>query len=139
MTGYCVRIAARSIGRDAKVAEVVATLRRQGIGALVVVNEDDGVVGIISERDVLRGLADQGAAVLDRTVDTLMTSAVITCKPEDRANAVMAMMSNRRVRHMPVVVDGKLTGIVSIGDIVKKRLDEVQMEADAMRDFIATA
>ena len=121
---------------DAKVGDAVARMRRQGVGAVVITTDKGGVVGMISERDVLRGLADQGPAVLDRTVGALMTSNPVTCKPEDRANAVMAMMSNRRIRHVPVVVDGKLAGI---GGTVKKRLDQVQMEAGAMRDFIATA
>ena len=127
-----------TITRDTKVAEVIALLRRHSIGALVV-TEDDRVAGVISEHDVLRGLADHGVAALEQTVEGLMNKSPVTCRPGDPASAVMALMSERRTRHVPVVVDGKLAGIVSIGDIVKKRLDEVQSEADAMRDFIATA
>ena len=94
--------------------------------------------GIVSERDILRALADHGAEILDREVSEFMTAGVFTCSPEDRVNDLMAIMTERRIRHLPVTVDGELTGIVTIGDLVKHRLDEIEREADALRSYISS-
>ena len=116
--------------------EVMVMLRRHGVGALVISDDEEHVVGIISERDLVRHLADQGPSAFEQPVAEVMTRDVLTCQPRDRASAVMAKMSERRVRHMPVIEDGKLAGMVSLGDVVKRRIDEIQAETDAMRDFI---
>lgn len=128
-----------TIRSDATIADAVETLRRDGIGALVVSNDGRGVDGILSERDIVAALADDGASLLARPVAEVMTGAVLTCEPQDTVAELMAEMTNRRIRHFPVVADGRLCGIVSIGDVVKSRLDEIEFEANSMRSFIAGA
>ncbi len=122
---------------DAKIAEVVRELKDERIGALVVSEDNIEVLGIISERDILRGLADHGLDLLDMRVDKLMTREVFTCAPTDRTSILMAQMTDRRIRHLPVIENGALCGIVSIGDVVKVRLDEIESEANALRDYIS--
>lgn len=122
---------------DARVADVIDALEANDVGALVVSGDGRQIDGIISERDVVRGLQRFGAKVLDHTVSELMTGEVLTCTADDRIAGVMALMDARRIRHVPVVDSDELAGIVSIRDIIKLRLDEVQAEADAMRDYIA--
>ena len=124
---------------DAKIAEVVRKLKDGRIGALVVSEDDRKVLGIISERDIVRGLADHGPDLLDMRVDELMTRDVLTCAPTDRTSKLMAKMTGRRIRHLPVTDGGALCGIVSIGDVVKIRLDEIESEASALRDYVAGA
>jgi CBS domain-containing protein len=120
------------------VADAVAMLRDRGVGALVVTHPGSGrPEGIFSERDVVRGLAEHGAALLSMTVDEHMASPVVTCSLEDTEREVLAMMTERRFRHLPVVEDGVLCGIVSIGDVVKARIDGIVAEADALRAYIA--
>jgi CBS domain-containing protein len=126
-----------TITPDATVARAVRELKTRGIGALVVSQDGTSVAGILSERDIVHALAEQGAALLDMKVDTLMTRRVVTCAPEDTVSELMARMTERRFRHLPVLRDGILIGIVSIGDLVKNRIDEVQFEADSLRSFIA--
>ena len=126
-----------TIRSDATIADAVEALRRHGIGALVVSNDGDGVDGILSERDVVASLADDGAMLLSRPVAEVMTRAVLTCEPQDTVAELMAEMTNRRIRHFPVVENGKLCGIISIGDVVKSRLDEMEFEASSLRSFIA--
>ncbi|WCL53537.1 CBS domain-containing protein [Gimibacter soli] len=121
-----------------KVSEVSKVFGERRIGAVPVMDKGR-LVGIVSERDVVRGLAIRGAAVLDDAVDTLMTRSVATCTGEATLNELMEMMTERRIRHVPVVEDGKLIGIVSVGDVVKERLQETQQEADALKEYIATA
>ena len=128
-----------AIAPTATVEEAVSRLKQAGIGALVVSGDGRRVEGIISERDVVRGLADHGHGVYDRPVRQLMTTEVFTCSPDDSTTAVMAAMTERRFRHVPVVENGELCGIISVGDILKKRVDEVQTEANALRQYIATA
>ena len=118
------------------IAAAVAALAGRMIGALVVIDEDGALVGIVSERDIVRGLAEQGAAFLDCLVETCMASPVETCAPGDSDREILALMTDRRFRHLPVVEDGRLIGIVSIGDVVKSRIDGVMAEADALRDYI---
>lgn len=124
---------------DAKVGAAVALLRRHGIGALVVSGDGAAIDGILSERDVVHALADQGDRTLGLEVAQLMSRRVVTCKLGDTVADLMALMTERRIRHLPVVERGKLAGMISIGDVVKTRLDEVESEATSMREFIAGA
>jgi len=126
-----------TIRPDARIAEAVRMLRVKGIGAIVVSEDGRHVDGILSERDVVHALADGGGPVLERPVSGLMTAQVVTCAPDDRIENLMALMTQRRIRHLPVLRDGELYGIVSIGDVVKNRLDEVEYEASSLRSFIA--
>ena len=123
---------------DATIATVARELTRQGIGALVVSENGASVLGMIGERDIVHGLAEHGARLLDMRVAQLMTRAVITCVPDDSITRVMAQMTRHRVRQIPVVEGGRLQGIVSIGDVVKHRLDELETEANVLREaFLA--
>ena len=124
--------------RDMKVAEAVAILSERKIGALPVV-DGDAVVGVFSERDVIICLAREGAGVLETTVDRLMTSPAITVERDTTVLASLSLMTSRRIRHLPVVEGGRLVGIVSIGDLVKHRLDKIEAEAEAMRSYIQSA
>jgi CBS domain-containing protein len=121
------------------VGTVVDMLIARNIGALVVSENGESVDGIISERDIVHGLAVRGAELLSLKVTEVMTRPVVTCDPADSVDQLMAEMTNRRIRHFPVVQDGRLCGIVSIGDVVKSRLDEVEYEARSLRSFIAGA
>jgi CBS domain-containing protein len=121
------------------IGAAVGELISRNIGALVVSEDGESVDGIISERDIVHALADHGADLLSRSVGEVMTRRVITCDPSDSVEKLMAEMTNRRIRHFPVVQDGRLCGIVSIGDVVKNRLDEVEYEARSLRSFIAGA
>lgn len=129
-------------GSAVKTVEATATIRAfaqalkdEGVGAMVVKSAAGSVAGIISERDLARGLAQYGADMAALPVSALMTATVITCAPEDTVATVAKVMTQRRIRHLPVVVDGKLSGLISIGDVLKSRLDEVQLEANVLRDF----
>jgi CBS domain-containing protein len=128
-----------TIRPDATVAAAVDLLKRERIGAVVVSEDGERVDGILSERDIVIALAEHGEDLLSRPVDQIMTRTVITCDPGDSVGKLMAEMTNRRIRHFPVVADGRLCGIVSIGDLVKNRLDEVEFEANSLRSFIAGA
>ncbi len=131
--------AVAKISPQATIREAAALLRRERIGALVVSGDGAKVEGILSERDIVHGLADRGGALLDAGVEELMTRRVFTCTPRDSVADLMAMMTDRRIRHIPVLRDGALAGIVSIGDIVKQRLDEMEYETSSLRSFIAGA
>ncbi len=120
----------------ASVETALHRLSLDNIGALVVSDRDLIPEGIVSERDIVRALSAHGAEALRMEVKDVMTKNVRTCPPSARLEDVMATMTNRRFRHMPVVVDGKLAGIVSIGDIVKHRLDELELEAGVLRDRV---
>ncbi|NHN55547.1 CBS domain-containing protein [Calidifontibacter sp. DB0510] len=128
-----------TIRSDASVGELVALLAQHRIGAVVVVDEQDSgaIAGIVSERDVVRGLGEDARALLDRPVGQLMTTTVHTCAPSDEIHTLAALMTERRVRHVPVVEDGRLQAIVSIGDVVKFRLQELQTERDHLQDYIS--
>jgi CBS domain-containing protein len=117
--------------------EVAQRLAQRRIGVLVVVGASDGIEGIISERDIIRALSEAGADCLQRPVGEAMTRQVVTCRETDTLNEVMAMMTQRHFRHLPVVTDGKLVGIISIGDVVKHHVAVIEMEATAMRTYIA--
>ena len=126
---------------EASVSTVVHRLVLERIGALVVSEDGRHIAGVITESDIVRALAADGAAAAasGRRVAELMTRNVATCTPEDTVKRVMAEMTRRRVRHLPVVEDGGLAGIVSIGDVVKSRLEEVELEADVLRDAYIAA
>jgi CBS domain-containing protein len=128
-----------TVAPDATITAAVDLLRKKGIGALVVSRDGGDVAGILSERDVVHALAERGAKTLDLPVSALMTPHVYTCKPDDTVAELMAMMTARRIRHLPVVENGRLAGIVSIGDVVKYRVDEVEEEASSLRQFITSA
>ena len=125
-----------TVAPQATIAEAVATLQRERVGALVVSRDDLKVDGIISERDVIHGLARLGTRLLDTKVEELMTRRVFTCTPADSVAELMAEMTERRIRHIPVMRDGAIAGIVSIGDVVKTRLDEMEYETSSLRSFI---
>ena len=123
---------------ETTVADAVAVLNRRRIGVLVVTGPGDAVVGILSERDIVHALDEAGDGLLKRPIAHFMTEEVITCTPSQSVEDLMREMTNRRIRHLPVVDDGRLAGIVSIGDLVKYRLSELQAERDALQDYIAT-
>ena len=131
--------AVATIRPDENIGAVVDMLISRNVGALVVSEDGESVDGIISERDIVHGLADRGPDLLSLKVAEVMTRPVVTCDPSDTIDQLMAEMTNRRIRHFPVVEDGRLCGIVSIGDVVKNRLDEVEYEARSLRSFIAGA
>jgi CBS domain-containing protein len=120
---------------DEAVETLSHRLRALHIGAVVVSSDGQTVEGIISERDIVHGLAEYGAELLNRKVSDLMTRSVFTCARENTTADLMKLMTQRRIRHLPVVENGKLVGMISIGDIVKRRLAETQLEADVMRDY----
>lgn len=119
--------------------EAVDLLAERGVGALVVTGVDGVVLGILSERDVIRVLGQNGPRALDNTVARVMTARVTTCTPFDTIEDVMEMMTAGRFRHVPVMENGKLAGIVSIGDVVKHRLAGFESEQRALREYIASA
>ena len=121
---------------DTSVMDVAARLSARRIGAIVVTHADGGIAGIISERDIIRVVGQHGASALDWPVSEAMTSAVLTCRESDTIDKLMSVMTTRRFRHLPVVEDGRLAGIVSIGDVVKYHIAEVELEATVMRDYI---
>jgi CBS domain-containing protein len=127
-----------TVAPEVSLAEVAAILSEKRIGA-VLVTEKGAIRGIVSERDIVRALAKHGAEALRKLAVECMTARVITCRPEDTINDVMQKMTSGRFRHLPVVENGKLAGIVSIGDVVKWRIEEVVREADQIREYIATA
>lgn len=125
------------ISPDAEIAEVLNSLAFKDVGALIVSADGIKVDGIVSERDIVRGLQSVGPDLLKKRVRDLMTKDVVTCVPEDRAAGIMAVMVSRHVRHVPVLKDDRFVSMVSIRDLLQLRLDEVRSEADAMRSYIA--
>jgi CBS domain-containing protein len=119
--------------------EVAELLANRNIGAVVITESPGRVLGILSERDIVRVVGRRGAGVLSDPVAKHMTQDVVTIAEDEAVSAIMEMMTNRRFRHLPIVRDGKLSGIVSIGDLVKYRLAEMEHEHNAMREYIATA
>ena len=127
-----------TIAPEATINDAVLLLRRKRIGALVI-GGATGPEGILSERDIVRALADYGARIFDLPVSALMTRRVITCTPKDSVSGLMAEMTARRIRHLPVVEDGALIGIVSIGDVVKRLIDDKSSEVDSLKAYVAGA
>jgi CBS domain-containing protein len=126
-----------TVGPDASVAEVVAALAAHNVGALPVVDGAE-LVGIVSERDVVRRLHDAGADLLPAPVREIMSTSVTTCSPGDSVTDLARIMTTRRFRHMPVLADGALVGIVSIGDLVKARIDQLESEREQLQSYITT-
>lgn len=124
--------------RDTSLLEAAKLLERHGIGCIVVEGEDGKVAGILSERDLVRAIGRSGPKVLAEPVSDYMTKSVVTCRDSDTIERLMADMTAHRFRHLPVVERGRLVGLVSIGDVVKMRIAEAEMEAAAMREYIAT-
>lgn len=121
---------------DETVGRLLQLLAEHGIGAVVVSEDGESVVGIVSERDIVRHLHSDGPSVVDAQISTIMTSEVRTCEPDVPIEELARTMTEHRIRHVPVVVDGKLHAIVSIGDIVKHRIDELQAERDQLVGYI---
>jgi CBS domain-containing protein len=128
-----------TMGPNEKLSEAIKLLAERRIGALVVTNGDRKIVGIISERDIVRALAKVGAAALDHPVREAMTAKVKICYEHHTVNELMEIMTTGRFRHLPVERDGLLDGIISIGDVVKKRIEDVEREAEDIKAYIATA
>lgn len=120
----------------ASIADAVAQLKALGVGAVVVSDDGSSLAGILSERDVVRRLAEDGASVLDRRVDEIMTSDVVTCGLDDTLADLMSVMTERRIRHIPVLEGSALGGLVSIGDVVKGRLEELEDERRHLEHYI---
>ena len=118
------------------VAEAAQLLSTKRIGAVIVSQDGAQMAGILSERDIVRELGRRGAACLNDPVEALMTRDVVTCAPGDRTNDVLQMMTDGRFRHMPVMQDGRMVGLISIGDVVKARLNELSTEVDALEGMI---
>jgi CBS domain-containing protein len=128
----------QSVEPQAKLAAAIKILGERKIGAVLVMDKGQ-IEGILSERDIVRVLGERGASVLDETVSAVMTRKVISCKPSDTVSAIMEMMTSGKFRHLPVVDDGRVVGLISIGDIVKWRVSEYELEQEALRDYIKTA
>jgi CBS domain-containing protein len=125
------------VSPDASIREVLGVLAARNVGAVVVSSDGEKVEGIVSERDLVRGLDEFGAELLDKPARELMTEKVVTCVVTDRAAGIMALMVSKHLRHVPVVEDGRFVSMLSIRDLLQLRLAEVQSEADAMRGYIA--
>lgn len=127
-----------SCGADISVRQAIALLAEKRIGALPVI-EEGAVIGIFSERDVIYCLASAGAAALDKPVREVMTSPAITVAPDTEVLTALALMTRRRIRHLPVTEGGRAVGFISIGDLVKHRIDRIEADAEAMRSYIQSA
>ena len=124
---------------DATIAEVATLLKRERIGAVIVADATGELCGIISERDLARGLVDHGAGLLELRVEQMMTADVVTCTPDDSLDKLMQEMTAGRFRHLPVLENGQVAGIISIGDVVKHRLEELENETHLLQDYIVGA
>jgi CBS domain-containing protein len=124
-----------TIGPEATVRELLGLLAEHNVGAVVVSEDGEGVDGIVSERDIVRRLAESDA-VLDGAVSAIMTSDVQTCEPDVPVDDLRKLMTERRIRHVPVVTDGKLTGIISIGDVVKSSIGQLEFERDQLDSYL---
>jgi CBS domain-containing protein len=130
--------AVTTVERDITLVEAARLLTEKNIGAVIVAERGEKVLGILSERDIVRAVARVGADALTRSVAEFMTRDVVHCTEGNSVNEVMTVMTNRRFRHLPVDVDGKLGGIVSIGDVVRRRIEEVEREAEDIKAYIAS-
>jgi len=128
-----------TIAPTVNLSEAVRLLAQRRIGAVVVTGPDSRVAGILSERDIVRSLSERGPAALDDNVAAVMTRKVMTCTEAETVAAIMERMTAGKFRHLPVVEQGRLAGIISIGDVVKWRLEEIEGETNALREYIATA
>jgi CBS domain-containing protein len=124
---------------DTSLLDIPKQLRMHGIGCIVITGSGGKVIGVVSERDIVRAIARAGSKVLKEPVETYMTKAVVTCRESDTIHRLMAEMTAHRFRHMPVVEGGRLIGLVSIGDVVKMQIAEAEMEVASMRTYITTS
>jgi CBS domain-containing protein len=127
-----------SVELEAKLSEAIKVLSERKIGAVLVMSEGR-MEGILSERDIVRVLGERGARVLDEPVSMVMTRKVVSCRESDTVSGLMEMMTLGKFRHLPVVEDSKVVGLISIGDVVKRRVQEYEAEQEALRDYIKTA
>ena len=127
-----------TVGHDTSIIEVAKLIDINHIGAVVVVNDNNQLAGIVTERDIVKNISRRGGDCLNQPVTSCMTSEVVTCTEADTVEYLMEKMTNLRFRHLPVVENNELLGIVSIGDVVKQRVAEADMETTAMREYIAT-
>ena len=126
----------QTISAQETLSAAAGVLAARKIGALIVGDGAEGVAGILSERDIVRRIAAEGPSALNAAVSSAMTKAVVACAPDDTAVSVLQRMTEGRFRHMPVLDDGRLVGVISIGDVVKARMSEIEMENKAMEDMI---
>ncbi|HEV7931534.1 MAG TPA: CBS domain-containing protein [Actinomadura sp.] len=131
--------AVATVRPDATVRELLVTLAEHNIGAVVVSTDGVSIAGIVSERDVVRRMRDRGAALLDDQVRDIMTVDVRTCRPDDKVDGLRVVMTRHRIRHLPVLKDDRLAGIVSIGDVVKSAIEELETERQHLVGYIQTA
>lgn len=125
--------------KEQTMSDIAGILASKKIGAVVIVDDANKVCGIISERDIVRELAADGASCLDKPCSSGMTGKVISCSVDNTINEVMGVMTKHRFRHMPVIDDGKLGGIISIGDVVKRKIEQAERDAEEMRNYIAAS
>ena len=122
---------------DTSIGDVVRHLAAKSIGAIVIVDDGERVAGIVSERDVMRAIAQYGGGCLDNPVGDIMTREVVSCAAQDSVNDIMGMMTAGRFRHVPVVDGERLIGLISIGDVVKNHIAEIELEASALRSYVS--
>ena len=127
-----------SVEPEARLSAAIRILSERRIGAVLVMQKER-TEGILSERDIVRVLGERGARALDEPVNTVMTRKVVSCRQSDTVSGIMEMMTLGKFRHLPVVEDGKVVGLISIGDVVKRRVHEYEAEQEALRDYIKTA
>ena len=127
-----------SVEPDARLSAAIKTLTERKIGAVLVMSQGR-IEGILSERDIVRVLGERGAGVMDEPVNSVMTRKVVSCREKDTVSEIMETMTNGKFRHLPVVEDGKVAGLISIGDVVKWRVGEYEREQEALREYIKTA
>jgi CBS domain-containing protein len=124
---------------DDTLKNIADTLAEKRIGAVVIIDGDGNIAGIVSERDIVRAVSAMGAAALNKPASQFMTTSVMTCEPRDSEAELMGLMTEHRIRHLPVVDDGKLDGMISIGDVVKFRIEAIEREAEEMKVYIASS
>ncbi|MBW3098215.1 CBS domain-containing protein [Pseudohoeflea coraliihabitans] len=127
-----------TVPREMELISAARFLSEQKIGAVVVSDGADGIAGILSERDIVRAVSEKSAAALEASAATFMTKEVVTCSEEHTVNQVMEIMTRGRFRHLPVVENGKIVGIISIGDVVRRRIEEIEREAEEIKAYIAS-
>ncbi len=125
-------------GPDTSLQDIAAVLGKKKIGALVILNDKGKIAGILSERDIVRAVGEGGFSALKKSASEVMTKKVVSCSESDTVSDLMETMSKGRFRHLPVVMNGQLTGIISIGDVVKQRIAEAEFEAEEMKRYIAS-
>ncbi len=128
-----------TIAPERRLLDAIALLTKHRIGALIVTGQDDEVLGVLSERDIVHLLSNKDANRFENAVSSAMTAEVKSCRPDDTIQHIMHVMTVGRFRHMPVVENGKLAGVISIGDVVKLRLEEMERESELLKEYIATA